>query len=253
MLVAVVLATPVPSSALYGYFLKGCNQLPGGGWETISGHYVVQTGGLFDVLGDLTYYPAGTPCGTPAHKPGSEDWPKHLHVHRNNATGWPTTAFPTYPSIKKNECKKYYEAMLLNNGSDPCASSFDKDDDQDDDCQFGDPNWKRNCYSYAFAKSGITDFNNIVIGDVSTGADRVVDGLYEPVANPQDDYLMYMSGGFCYHANWVYIATSDCDIGSLKFKLGPSQIFEYDYDDPPGRDPADLFWGGAPVYYKPDP
>jgi hypothetical protein len=261
VVVVVLLTAVAPLHAGYFVFIKGLRDLGGGNWELIDGKYKVYTGGLSEDDGDLDRYLKDVNCGIAAHKPGDGDWMEHLHVHRNPTTGWPTTAYPGYlDAVTKEGCKKLYEVMLLDKGEDPKASEFAKNDGQDDDCMFGDPNWKRNCYSYAFAETGITDLDQIVIKDGGDGADRAVDmgaGLYREIQGPSDEHdtLMYMSesgSSACYHANWVNIPTDNCRTYSLKFKLGPSQIFQYDYDDP-GRSAGLDFWGaGDPDYFIED-
>jgi len=232
----------------------------GSGWETdASGKYVVYPIGLSTADGDFTRWNADADpnCGIAVHKAGDAGWPGHYHVHRSNNSSTPWTA--AYPGelIEGNKawCKKYYEVKILNNGDDPNASPFAMDDGQDDDCQFGDPNFKTNCYGYAFDQTGVDNYKDVILFDGSTGADRVVSttaALYKKIPGPSDahDTVMYMAGR---HANYVYIANEDCRIDSLKFKHQVSQTFEYDWD-PPGRNKSSYWWGvgPSPKYYIED-
>ena len=226
--------------------------------ETVDGYYKVYDVGIHSALGDLTYYAAGTNCLVPAHKPGSADWPEHLHVHRDNDSSpeW-VSAYSTYVSGKKHETKKYYEVRMLNNGGDPkvrtTGTHRQLDDDQDEDSQHGEPNFRTVCYGYAFHRSGVEDYNDIIVFDGSTGAGRVIDGLYsdayDDVEDTDDDWIMHISGR---HANYIsYTSTNHCDIRELMFKYSTSQIFEFEYDAP-GMDPDDGFWDWSetPEYHK---
>jgi hypothetical protein len=247
--VTVLLAAAKSADGLTYEFYR-LNSTPGG-WETSGGYYKVYKVGLHTALSDFTYYSAGTNCGNADHKPGSADWPEHLHVHRDNDSSSPwVAAFGVCFSGSKAETKKYYETRILNNGSDPKVPTTGNhqglDDGQDDDSQSGDPNFVTNCYGYAFQESGIGDFNDIILVDGSTGADRVVSStaaLYEEHSeptNPSDNWIMYIPD---HHANYLsHISTNHCELLEMKFKYQVSQVFEYEYDAP-GRDTDDAFWG----------
>jgi hypothetical protein len=209
----------------------------GSGWQTDgSGKYLVYQIGLNTGDMDFTRWNADADpnCGIAAHKAGDAGWPGHYHVHRSNDETSPwCTSYGGYASACKPDAKKYWEVMFLDNGSDPKASVFARDDEQDVDCHHGDPNFKTNCYGYALDKTGVEDYNNCVLDDGDIAVKRGLDAYYEQIPGPSHsrDTLMYMHD---HHANWVRIANEDCKIECLKFKWRASQIFEFDYD-PPGR------------------
>jgi hypothetical protein len=252
LVVLLALATPVAmGESLTFYRLNDT----GSGWEESGGKYVVYKVGLHTVLSQLTYYQSlSTDCGTAAHEVTTDTWPYHIHVLRSNdsSSPWVTSKMPDWHQGTKPETKKFYEVMILNNGGDPKAPVC-RDDGQDTDCQHGDPNFKTNCYSYAFYETGLEDYNDAVIIDGDNGAKLIRNTLYNQIAGPSDTRktIMWLDNpGELRHANWVRIANEGCKIECMKFKFQPSQVFEYDYDSP-GRSKSTDFWDLAdPSYWS---
>ena len=127
--VTVLLAAARPAAAESYKFFRLNWDAGESDWEKdAAGKYKVVIVGLHEPS-DITYYAAGTNCGNADHKPGGADWPKHLHVHRDNDSSAPwVAASASCSSGSKNASKQFYAAMILNNGGDPAASVFDADD-----------------------------------------------------------------------------------------------------------------------------
>lgn len=182
--------------------------------EVIGGKtwYVQESGGLRDhdaglATDDCNLYPQDTPCGNPAHKPGSEDYPLHIHVFRTNWSsdfGNPTQTWSGVPSICRKEAAKFWSVLIMNEGVDPGTptkyhheGTDYKDADVDGKvCAPADASFHYNCHGYAFDEDGLTNFK-LLLGDNDDGAQNifgcVLYGIY--AGNAVDGRRHHVHGG----------------------------------------------------------